>query len=318
MKRLVTAALIFTGLSLAAVPAVASTSSLSSPPATVLQEPHLVIVFMENNGLWAITAPPNRAKFPYLNSLWASPTVDRFTQSYAVSHPSLPNYIAVSSGTTLGLSSDSVAPGRYAAPNVWDQLTAAGISWGVYQEGMPSACSAASTYNDVTTMGQYALRHNPGTVFSSVFNSAECQQDQPLSAMNLSALPAVSFVTPNICHDFHGFLASDAVDNAMFPGCLAGSLAVDQRGDSWLAANVPAWISAGATVIITADEGGTNAGVNGTMGGGQLYTVELGAGITGGIIATQLSHYSILAAIEDAYNLPLLGNAATASPLPVG
>jgi phosphatidylinositol-3-phosphatase len=317
--RIIAAAVALALISMA-VPS-SALAAIPSPAAspTVVQAAHLIVVMDENNGIWLTTGTAaNRADWAYLNSLWTSPAVDSFRQMFGITHPSQPNYLGLAAGSTLGVTSDATKAGKYNVPTVWDQLTAAGVSWGVYQEGMPGTCSPVLTFNDSVTMGQYALKHNPATPFAPVYTSSECQHVQPLSALDPANLPAVSFITPNICNDAHGFPASDTVDNALFPNCVTGTSALRQRADAWLQARVPGWVAAGATVVITFDEGGTDTGINGTSGGGQLAAVELGAGVAGGQITSQLNHYSITAAIEDAWGLPLLGNAATAVPLPVG
>jgi acid phosphatase len=202
-----------------------------------------------------------------------------------------------------------VQAGQYAGPSVWDQLTSAGVSWGIFEEGMPSACYSKISYNDPVTNGQYLLRHNPGTPYGTVFHSAECQQVQPLTALNLSSLPAVSFITPNACDDMHG-LTDAQLAGTGFANCLKASSALEQRSDQWLAQIVPQLTAAGATVLITFDEC-----CAASLGPG--YAIETGAGVTPGSSGTAYSHYSVLAAIEDAYGLPLLGGAATANPLPL-
>jgi phosphatidylinositol-3-phosphatase len=282
------------------------------------------VVMLENHGYADVIG---NANMPYFNQLWneglagTGPVTD-YQQMYAVAHPSLPNYLAIASGSTQGRDgSDSVSPGQFNAPSVADQLTAAGISWAVYQEGMPVSCAPNGTYNDTAaggTDGQYVLRHNPGTPFTPIYTSAECQNVQPLSALNIAALPQVSFVAPNICNDDHG-LTSAQLAGLPYRNCLTGSTALVQRGDAWLQQHVNAWTSAGADVLITWDEGVGNAGVNGTTttGGGQIASLLTGPGIPPAQDSTQYSHYSVLAGIENRYGLPLLANAATANPVPL-
>lgn len=164
-----------------------------------------VIIMMENHGLHPVLN--DRADMPYLNSLWRGGTSLDLTHYAALAHPSLPNYLGMTSGFTQA-TSDSVHPGQYSGPSIWDQLTQAGVSWGIFEEGMPSACSPRVSYNDPVTGGQYLLRHDPGVPYGSVYHSAECQQVQPLSALSYASLPAVSFITPNTCDDMHGLTAA--------------------------------------------------------------------------------------------------------------
>src|SRR5215469_7934672 len=213
--------------SLSALMVVALTGVVSASPAQAQPAP-LIVVMMENHGYYGAVGSTS---MPFFNQLWnegkaATGPVTDYQQMYAVTHPSLPNYLAIVSGSTQGQAgNDSAQAGEFNAPSVWDQLTAAGISWGVYEEAMPAICSKLVTYNDTTTGGtdgQYVLRHNPGTVFAPVYTSAECQQVQPLSALNLTALPQVSFVTPNLCDDDHG-IGSGAYDP--YQNCVANSTA---------------------------------------------------------------------------------------------
>ncbi len=265
-----------------------------------------VIIMMENHGLHPVLN--DQADMPYLNSLWRGGTSLDFTHYAALAHPSLPNYLGMTSGFTQA-TSDSVHPGQYSGPSIWDQLTQAGVSWGIFEEGMPSACSPRVSYNDPVTGGQYLLRHDPGVPYGSVYHSAECQQVQPLTALDYASLPAVSFITPNTCDDMHGLTAAQLAGTG-FANCLQGSDALEQRSDQWLSQIVPNLTAAGATVFITFDEC-----CAATLS--PDYAIETGPAVTPGSSSTSYSHYSVLAGIEDAYGLSLLGGAATATPIPV-
>jgi acid phosphatase len=182
----------------------------------------IVVIFMENHDLSYITSNPSLV--PYEYSLWqgaASTPSEDMTNYQEVGVGSLPDYLAFASGIYYTGARSKL--GGYPGPSLWDQLTSAGISWAVYQEGMPSACSQVAFDNDPVTQGQYNLYHNPAENYSTVDNSSECQNVQPLSALNLSALPAVSFITPNYCDDMHGMSSNQ------FPNCAVGSTALAQR-----------------------------------------------------------------------------------------
>jgi phosphatidylinositol-3-phosphatase len=265
-----------------------------------------VIIMMENHGLHPVLN--DRTDMPYLNSLWRGGTGLDFTHYAALSHPSLPNYLGMASGFTQA-GSDAVHPGEFAGPTIWDQLTQAGVSWGIFEEGMPTACSPRVTYNDPVTDGQYLLRHDPGIPFGTVYTSAECQQVKPLTAVSYASLPAVSFITPNTCDDMHGLTAAQLA-SAGFTNCLKGSDALEQRSDQWLSQIVPNLTAAGATVFITFDEC-----CAATLS--PMYALETGPAVAPGSDSTSYSHYSVLAGIENAYGLSLLGGAASANPIPV-
>ena len=118
----------------------------TSPPA----RPHVLLIMLENKGYGATLG--SCAADPYLCSL-ASQYVSA-TAWYAVSHPSLPNYLAVTSGSTQGCSSDG-CPVGISAPDLGGQLTAAGIPWEAYMESLPSACDT------IAASGAYTRVHNP-------------------------------------------------------------------------------------------------------------------------------------------------------------
>lgn len=297
-------AALLAGLS-TSVPAAGAAIPAAPAPARAAPAP-FVIIMMENHGLRAVLN--DRADMPYLNSLWRGGTSLDFTGYAALTHPSLPNYLGLASGFTQ-VTADAVQPGQFAGPAIWDQLSQAGVPWGIFEEGMPATCSPRVTYKDPVTGGEYLLRHDPGIPFGTVYRSAECQQVRPLSALSYTSLPAVSFITPNTCDDLHGLTATQ-LSGTGFVNCLKGSGALEQRSDQWLSQIVPNLTAAGATVFITFDECCSTAL-------GPMYAIETGPAVTPGSDGTSYSHYSVLAGLEDAYGLPLLGGAATANPIPV-
>jgi acid phosphatase len=263
----------------------------------------IVIVMLENKEDIKLKA----SNALYLTSLKSQGRY--FSQYYGVVHPSFPNYLAISGGSTFGSSGGSISAGMFAGTSLWDQLSSAGLSWGVYEELVPSPCYPK--YSRVVTSptkDKYGIGHNPGIVYANVYTSpTKCQQVLPLTSMP-SALPAVSFVTPSYCNDMHGFL-----DTTYPPDCQRATDALITRGDTWLRDHVEAWRAAGAIVIITFDEGTTSAGT-----GGHIYTVEVGPGITPSVNPTTFNHYSTLAGVEQYLGLTKLRNAQTATPLPIG
>ena len=262
------------------------TSTSSSPPPT--SNP-LVVIYMEKKERSSVVGSSSST---YHNALRAQ-GVD-FTHYYGVTHPSLPNYLALANGQTDGKQgTDTISAGELGqSPTLWNQLQNAGVSWGVYEEDMPSVCSGA------TTSGLYALKHNPATPFASVFKDATtCSHVKPYTQFDPTSMPKVSFIAPNLCNDEHDCPIS--------------------TGDAWLKANVAPMLANGATVVLTYDEGSSSAGINGTSGGGNIYMVVVGPGISSSIDAGQYNHYSLLAGIEKRFGLTRLGAAASATPLPI-
>jgi phospholipase C len=214
------------------------------------------------------------------------------TASYAVTHPSLPNYLAATSGSTGGVTTDC-SPGscpQYPR-SLFAQIQSAGKQWRAYVESMPQKCSAAIS-------GRYAPKHNPAAYFTPV--RSRCRSwDVPMggssgafaNALVHSALPAFSFVTPNMCHDGHDCSTSTA--DAWLGGWLGRitTSAAYRAGDT--------------AVFVTWDEGvGSNQ---------HIATVVLAPTVPPGLrSATRFTHYSLLRTTEDLLGLPRLGSAAAA------
>jgi acid phosphatase len=200
-----------------------------------------------------------------------------------VTHPSQPNYLALFSGSTQGVTGDS-CPQSFDGGNLAAQLQAAGSSFTGYSEGLPGVGSAACG------SGRYARKHNPWVDFPALPASV----NQPLTALpsDFSRLPTVAFVVPDLCHDMHD--------------CSVGT------GDAWARDHLGAYATWAADhdslLIITFDEDeGTSAN--------HIATVVVGAGVRPGPSSQRIDHYSLLRTLEDMYGLPPLGKAAAAAPL---
>jgi acid phosphatase len=248
-------------------------------PATVVPRPdHVVVVVLENTSYDQLVGRPEA---PFLDSLERRGAV--FTQSFAITHPSQPNYLALFSGSTQGVIDDS-CPHTFGTSNLGRELLDAGRSFVGYSEDLPSVgypgCSA----------GKYARKHNPWADFSDL----PARVNQPMTAFptDLAKLPTVSFVIPNLDHDLHD-----------------GTL---NQADRWLQANLggyAAWAPAhNSLLVITNDEDDFTA-VN------RIATIMVGAHVRPGDYAGRIDHYSVLRTIEAAYGLAPLGASAQARPI---
>jgi phospholipase C len=257
----------------------AQASQTSQPTTAVPRVAHVVVVMMENHSFGDVLGGPDA---PYLTSL-AARGAD-FTRSFAVSHPSEPNYLAIFSGSTQGVTSDA-CPQTFDAPNLATDLLNAGKTFAGYAEGLPA------TGSPVCSAGEYARKHVPWVDFSTVPPAVS----KPFSSWpdgDYTSLPTVSFVIPNLCDDMH---------DCPVP-----------TGDAWLRAHLDGYASWAMThdslLIVTWDEddgGGQN----------QIPTIFVGQPVRPGHYATQINHYSVLRTIEDAFGLRHDGAAATASPV---
>src|SRR6266576_857617 len=158
-----------------------SSASPSATTAAIPQPAHTVVVVMENHSYAQIIGNPTA---PFINAL-----ADRgalFTRSRALTHPSEPNYLALFSGSTQGVTDDS-CPNRFTAPNLTADLIRAGKSFAGYAEDLPGPGSP------VCSAGDYARKHVPWADFSNVPGSVSL----PLTSFPAAAfarLPSVSFV----------------------------------------------------------------------------------------------------------------------------
>ncbi len=239
---------------------------------------HVVIVVEENHTAASVLG--NTAA-PFINSLAAGGAL--MTQSYAVAHPSQPNYLALFAGDTFGVNSDKCPLNLGGAPNLASGLLAAGHSFGGFSEGLPAEGSP------VCTAGGYARKHAPWVDFTNVPASAS----KPMGAFTGDgSLPTVSFVVPNLEDDMHD-------------GTIAGA-------DTWLASRIGGyaqWARANnSLLIVTWDEDDDRAD-------NHIATIFYGAAVRPGTYDAPINHYSVLSTVQEIYGLPKTGQAAAAPPV---
>jgi phosphatidylinositol-3-phosphatase len=246
---------------------------------------HVIVVVFENKEASNVLGNPSAPTFNSLARRYAS-----LTRYYAVTHPSLPNYIALVSGSTRGITSNCTRC-SVNAPSVADTLEAAGKTWKAYAEGLPSRGFLGGS------SGRYAKKHNPFAYFRGIAGNADRRaRIVPLrelaSDLRAGRLPDFAFVVPDLCNSMHD--------------C---SVAV---GDSWLRRTVTPLLGLPESVVfVLFDEGSTNV-----RGGGHTAAVALGTAVQRGARYRALTgHYGVLRTIEDAWGLPRLGQSAKARPL---
>ena len=278
-------------------------SMTTPPPATgAPATTRVIVVVEENHASSQIIGSPQA---PFLNHLATQGTL--LTRYYAITHPSLPNYLAMISGDTHQITSDCGGC-NLDAPNLADQLEAAGVSWKAYMEDLPAPCS------DAHRAGAYAKKHNPFMYFASVRDHPDrCAKVVPLDQLeaDLQAgrLPRLVFVTPNQDHDMHG-----AGEGGNDPALI-------ETADRWLEdlygrlAGSSAWRE-DTRLVVTWDEAanGDKLGCcGGLAAGGQVATIITGPHVQAGRDNTPYSHYALLRSIETLFQLPLLGHASDPS-----
>lgn len=252
---------------------------MNHPPATAAPRyAHIVIVVLENHANSEIIGNPDA---PFLNTLGQQGL--RLTQSYAIAHPSQPNYLALFSGSTQHVADDTCPVTRHGG-NLASALLAAGDTFVGYSEGLPAAgysgCRARA----------YLRACNPWVDFADVPASV----NQPLRAFprEYTHLPTVAFVIPNLDHDMR-----------------SGTIA---QADHWLSAHLARYatwsLSHRSLLIITWDE-------DDRRHHNHIPTILYGYGLLAGTDSQHVTHYTLLRTIEDDYGLPHLGHTAHTAPL---
>jgi hypothetical protein len=236
------------------------------------------VVVLENHAYSQIVG---RSSAPFVNSLADRGAV--LTRSYAITHPSEPNYLAMFSGSTHGLTDDS-CPHSYAGPNLAAALLGAGQSFIGYSEDLPAAgftgCSS----------GGYVRKHNPWVNFGALPASV----NQPLTAFpsDPSRLPTVSFVIPNLDDDMHDGTVAD--------------------GDRWLHTHLGGyadWSTAhNSLLIVTADEDDKSHD-------NRIATILTGAHVRPGRYSVRTDHYGLLSTLLASCGLAPFGDAVQARPI---
>jgi phosphatidylinositol-3-phosphatase len=242
---------------------------------------HVVWIVMENHSYSQVIGSPSA---PYENALAAQ--CGLATNYFAITHPSLPNYIAMTSGGTQGITDDN-PPSSHPlnVPSIFSQLGTGG--WRSLQESMPSNCYLGNS-------GQYAVKHNPAAYYTNI--RTDCQTyDVPLGATpDISA--RFTFVTPNMCNDTHDCSVT--------------------TGDDWLKGFISKLTSspeyqAGATAIFLTWDEDDFTDVN------QIPTIVIAPStVPGTKSATRFDHYSLLRTTEEMLGLTTyLGGAAGATSM---
>ena len=261
-----------------------------APAASKLPAPkHVLVVIMENHSFNQIF---HSKKAPDFNALISTPHTALFTQSFAITHPSQPNYLALFSGDTQGCSDDDVPDNiPYTTPNLGRQLLDAGYTFATYSENLPH-----SGFNGKNAdVRKYARKHNPVANWMGTGpNQLPENTNLPFTDFpsNYDLLPTVCFVIPN-------------QDNDMHDGTIA-------QADKWYTEHLESYrkwaVAHNSLLIITFDED-DRASAN------RITTIFSGAPVKAGNYDLHITHYSVLRTLEDFYHLPHAGHAAGASDI---
>lgn len=261
----------------------------TNPPAittaAVPKVTKILVIVEENHSLSQM-----RSGMPYLHSLMKKYS---YANNYsAIRHPSLPNYVAMATGSTHGISNDK-GPGTNAfnGTSAFAKALAAGKTAKLYAEGMQSNCATSNGGN------KYVVRHNP---WAYVKNERSLCRKYSVSMSGFNSdvrqakLPNVGMVVPNLCHDAHD--------------CSLGT------ADNWLKSQLktvfagPDWKAGRLAVVVTADEDDDHHGNN-------VLTAVIHPSQKGRVASCKLNHYSITRLFAEVSHTGKLGNARGANSI---
>jgi phosphatidylinositol-3-phosphatase len=248
---------------------------------------HIAVVVMENEEYDQIVGS---SATPYINRLARRYALA--TTMFAITHPSLPNYLAMTGGSSFGIDSDCTDCSVHAT-GLADQLAAAHLQWKAYMEDLPRPCFRGAQ------TGDYAKKHDPFIYYTTIAGRpAQCANIVPLRELagdeRSHRLPRFVWITPNLCHDMHDCAppVGDRFLSHLLPPLLG---ALGPRG----------------VLVLTWDEGTTDDGCCRLASGGHIATIVAGPGARPGArLSTPSDGYSILQTIEDLLHLPRLRGAA--------
>ena len=287
---------------------------------------HVYVVMMENTTLATLQSAMSGGTAPNLKAMAASYATG--SDYHGVTHPSLPNYIALTSGGTQNVVCDcSAQPGLgtcnssslacegeialgfpcscpNSATNLADQLETAGKTWMAFGEDMGTPCN-------LTDSGNYAQRHVPFLYYDDIQTTARCAAHVvDFSNFSLTSPAAFNFIAPNLIDDMHN---PDPVTSAATVNI--------PNGDKWVGPQVAAitasaaYQSGGLLVVLWDEDDGSGGLLGDTDDPIGIFVMSPYARSGGYVSSVMGNHYSLLATIEDGLGLPRLGSAAAATPL---
>jgi phospholipase C len=298
----------------------APTAYAKSAPAkssSIMNFDHVFIIMMENTGYDTLIGNPNA---PLINFFANRQGLAK--NYFGITHPSQPNYIGATSGSLNGVTTDNDT--TIDVPNIVDQLEANGKTWKGYMQSL-SLCDG-NVLAHACGNQLYERKHDPFVSYADV-------QSNPARLANIvdfsrfatdlanNTVPNYSWISPDQCHDMHG-RSGPSTDPCNFNN-ITGLI---RTGDNFVGSTVAeiehsrAWTN-NSVIFITWDESDfTNSGFQGFgddsgccdsppgQGGGHVVMLTiLRQRLTAQTSNVAYNHYSMLATIEDSWNLGCLG-----------
>lgn len=241
---------------------------------------HVAVIVGENSGYSQVM---NNSYFANLASQYGTAT-----QMYAIRHPSLPNYLAMTGGSTFGVTDDA-SPGthRISGKSIFGQTSGRSLV-----ESMSSNCKLSDA-------SPYVVHHNPQAYF--VDERTLCNSNNISYNAKTDGVPNLgsrfTFVVPNKCDDAH---------DACY-GHSGRAQAIQQYADyvkAFLAKAMQTtqWQTQRTVIVVTFDEDDRNEG-------NHIYTVVVSNQRGHATLTTHATLYTLLGTIEDVLSVSRLRNA---------
>jgi phosphatidylinositol-3-phosphatase len=305
---------------------VPSPMSAQNSRSTMKNYQHVFVIMMENTGFDSLIGNANA---PFTNA--AAANYGLAANYFGVTHPSQPNYIAATSGSTNGVADDNDT--TIDVPNIVDQLEAHGKSWKAYMQSY-SLCVTPLDHSCGNQL--YERKHNPFISYLDVQSNAARVANivdfDSQFANDLASGKVADYVwiSPDQCHDMHGRASTpdDPCDFSQVQALIA-------TGDAFLLntvdaiMNSPAW-NGNSVIFIAWDESDfTGTGFNGFgddsgccdsvpgQGGGHVVMISIShSDHSPRTSNVAYNHQSMLATIEDGWQLGCLGFACDTVNVP--
>ncbi len=281
--------------------------SLKDPAKSKFVVKHVILIMLENKN-WSYLLN-NSSPDPYIRNVLI-PNYSTSEDYFGITHPSLPNYIAIIAGSFMNVKNNTIAEGSLASTNLVDLMSAHNITWKAYMESMPASntlwCSNGFlNSNDPGDGPGYVTKLNPFIFFSDIIsNYSRCENIIPLTQLNEdlanNQLPQFSFITPNVTDNGHTVPADNVTT------CPPSGTRL-QCTDKWLRGFMPEIINskefANSVIFIVWDAAKPNNAPNHTI------MIMVSPDAKQGFIENTIlyTHYSVLATIEKIYSLGTLG-----------
>jgi hypothetical protein len=211
---------------------------------------------------------------------------------YAIGHPSLPNYLIMTSGKDWGIRKSCTPDQENCstnATNIADLVESAGLSWKAYYEDMPGVCWKSNT-------DLYYTDYNPFVYYTDISEDENrcAQHDVPLTQLQADlqttkSLPDLVFISPNSCNDMHNCPIS--------------------TGDKWLAKTAteildsPAFTKQNSLLVVTWDESEKKNSDN------NIALIMVGPRVRKSYTSQNYyNHIDLLKTIETSWHLPALND----------